>query len=221
MIDNIEDIYKDAEDESEEIYKKQEETRKKILLAFSLYLLDMNKGALINTIYDNISFLMKSEQDEILKILNNCIINNGKLNNTLILTTGASVISLMNTYGKTFRDRVINNKSNMVESLLDLINKVDNKTVENIKDNINEIFYENTGQTHKLITTEVSRVINDSSIQIYKQHNISKVKVVATLDKRVCSDCVKYDGNVYNIDEVARMLPRHPNCRCYFVPIKD
>jgi SPP1 gp7 family putative phage head morphogenesis protein len=37
-------------------------------------------------------------------------------------------------------------------------------------------------------------------------------------DDRVCPRCVPLEGIVVKIDEAKGMLPRHPNCRCAWIP---
>lgn len=44
-------------------------------------------------------------------------------------------------------------------------------------------------------------------------------RYVATLDNRTCAVCLFADGAVYKIGEPRPSLPRHPRCRCLYVPI--
>ena len=37
-------------------------------------------------------------------------------------------------------------------------------------------------------------------------------------DRRVCARCRGLDGSVYSIEEAKGMLPRHPRCRCVWLP---
>lgn len=44
-------------------------------------------------------------------------------------------------------------------------------------------------------------------------------KYVATLDSRTCFQCAVADGAVYGPHEEKPFLPRHPRCRCLYIPI--
>lgn len=44
-------------------------------------------------------------------------------------------------------------------------------------------------------------------------------KYVATLGNRTCPLCLFADGAVYNIGEQRPALPRHPRCRCLYIPV--
>lgn len=44
-------------------------------------------------------------------------------------------------------------------------------------------------------------------------------KYIATLDSRTCAVCLFADGAVYKIGEPRPSLPRHPRCRCLYVPV--
>ena len=44
-------------------------------------------------------------------------------------------------------------------------------------------------------------------------------RYVATLDNKVCLICALADGAEYKLDEPRPRLPRHPRCRCLYLPI--
>lgn len=44
-------------------------------------------------------------------------------------------------------------------------------------------------------------------------------KYVATLDNRTCALCLFADGAVYALGEQRPALPRHPRCRCLYIPV--
>ena len=37
-------------------------------------------------------------------------------------------------------------------------------------------------------------------------------------DDRVCEACLPMEGVVLKLSEAHNMIPRHPNCRCSFIP---
>lgn len=56
---------------------------------------------------------------------------------------------------------------------------------------------------------------------VYKANEglLKGYKYVATLDNRTCALCLFADGAVYALDEQRPALPRHPRCRCLFLPV--
>jgi SPP1 gp7 family putative phage head morphogenesis protein len=59
--------------------------------------------------------------------------------------------------------------------------------------------------------TETMYAVNQGTLIRYSQAGVSKVKILAGLDERVCFQCESEHGNVYDIDS-APTLPFHPNC---------
>lgn len=61
--------------------------------------------------------------------------------------------------------------------------------------------------------------ITDAAVvQAYEDVGIKKLKWNTERDGRVCPECKKRDGKIYNI----KSLPSKPhyNCRCYYTPVK-
>lgn len=74
-----------------------------------------------------------------------------------------------------------------------------------------------------LARTEIIRAHHKATIQEYRNWGAEGVKVkaewVTAGDNRVCSQCADLEGNVYSIDEIENMIPRHPQCRCIALPL--
>lgn len=64
-----------------------------------------------------------------------------------------------------------------------------------------------------LITIEDAAVL-----QGYKETGVKRVKWATQHDGKVCEECKSRDGVIYSIDGVPT---KHPNCRCYLIPILD
>jgi hypothetical protein len=62
-------------------------------------------------------------------------------------------------------------------------------------------------------------------VQEYKNWEVEGVKVKAEWDTagdgRVCELCRPLDGQVFTIEEIEPMIPRHPNCRCISLPVDE
>ena len=75
-----------------------------------------------------------------------------------------------------------------------------------------------------LARTEMIRAHHSATIQEYKNWAVEGVEVQAEWastgdDGRTCDECLDLDGSVYTLDEIERMIPLHPNCRCIALPV--
>lgn len=89
---------------------------------------------------------------------------------------------------------------------------------EVISKRVDKTAYNNTV---RLIRTEYSKILNDATIDGYKQAGIASFKILTALDSRTCDDCDDFEGKIVNINEViegVNIPPFHPNCRCTTVP---
>lgn len=72
-----------------------------------------------------------------------------------------------------------------------------------------------------LARTEIIRAFHAANINEMKQWGVAGVTVKAewvTAGFAVCPQCVALEGRVFSLDEIANMIPRHPNCRCVALP---
>lgn len=80
----------------------------------------------------------------------------------------------------------------------------------------------NYNNTVRLIRTEYTKTMNDSTMLGYEESGINKYQVLATLDSRTCDICgIYYDSKIYDIKDAEvgiNMPPFHANCRCTTIP---
>lgn len=73
-----------------------------------------------------------------------------------------------------------------------------------------------------LARTEIIRAYGEGQLDAFDRLGIEEVTVYAEWatagDGRVCSLCAPLDGLVLTVDEARGLLPRHPNCRCCWLP---
>ena len=73
-----------------------------------------------------------------------------------------------------------------------------------------------------LARTEIVRAHHKATINEYKEAGVKGVEVQAEWstagDSRVCPICRPLEGEVFSIDEIEDMIPRHPQCRCAAIP---
>jgi SPP1 gp7 family putative phage head morphogenesis protein len=78
------------------------------------------------------------------------------------------------------------------------------------------------GRARTLARTEVIRAHHMGNIATYEQAGIEGVTVqaewLATDDDKVCEFCEDMNGKVFTLEEIAPMIPAHPNCRCVAIP---
>lgn len=70
--------------------------------------------------------------------------------------------------------------------------------------------------------TEVIRAHNEGQLDAFEAMNVEGVGVMAEWstahDGKVCPTCAPLEGVVLTIKEARGLLPRHPNCRCAWLP---
>ena len=76
----------------------------------------------------------------------------------------------------------------------------------------------------RLLRTEVNYVLNQATLDGYKETGIEKYEFSATLDSRTSQICSELHGEVFEIKKIAVGLnypPMHPRCRSTTIPIVD
>lgn len=68
-----------------------------------------------------------------------------------------------------------------------------------------------------LTRTETARAYNKATIQNYKDNGITQVEVYT--EPNCCDDCAALKGKVFTPEEATDLLPRHPSCKCCWLPI--
>lgn len=70
--------------------------------------------------------------------------------------------------------------------------------------------------------TEIVRSHAEGTLTAFERLGVEEVGILAEWqtagDERVCPECDALEGVVMTIDEARGMIPRHPQCRCAWVP---
>lgn len=77
---------------------------------------------------------------------------------------------------------------------------------------------------YRLLHTEGSFMASQATHDMYKQDEVEKYQVIATLDSKTCEICRPHDTEVYDVDKAVvsvNMPPFHCFCRCTDVPYYD
>ena len=56
------------------------------------------------------------------------------------------------------------------------------------------------------------------TMTVYKDMGVKEVMWVTEDDHKTCGDCKELDGEIYKLEDAPPKL--HPNCRCYYIPVK-
>ena len=76
----------------------------------------------------------------------------------------------------------------------------------------------------RLIRTESCWVMNEATVNNYKDNGIKEYEFMAFLDKKTSKQCRDLDGKKFSIEEYkagVNLPPLHPNCRSCIVPIVE
>ncbi len=70
--------------------------------------------------------------------------------------------------------------------------------------------------------TEIVRAHSEGQLDAFELLGVKEVGVqvewLTAGDDRVCLQCVDMEGTIFTIDEARDLIPRHPNCRCAWIP---
>ncbi len=74
-----------------------------------------------------------------------------------------------------------------------------------------------------LARTEIINAHAEATLNTYAAAGVHKVAVEAewstAQDDKVCPLCEPLDGKIFDLKEARGMIPRHPNCRCAWLPV--
>lgn len=91
------------------------------------------------------------------------------------------------------------------------------RIVDRVGANINTSKY----NAMRVARTETKRVTYSSQAAAFEDQNVGEVRYMAANnggDSRTCDLCREDHGKVYKLGEEPS-LPRHPNCRCWYIPV--
>ena len=102
------------------------------------------------------------------------------------------------------------------------IERKESRLFEAIVSNKSELF-----QSYKTAENLLARQVKQYGIDIedavamnvYKAVGVKDVMWVTEQDHKTCGECKELDGEIFKLEEAPPKL--HPNCRCYYVPIKE
>ena len=76
----------------------------------------------------------------------------------------------------------------------------------------------------RLVRTESCWVMNEATINNYKNNGVKEYEFMAFLDKKTSPQCRELDGKIISVEEYKAGLnfpPLHPNCRSCIIPVTE
>ena len=93
------------------------------------------------------------------------------------------------------------------------------KIARDLRNNVEKI---NNTRAKVLARTEIVHAHAEGQLDAFERLGVKELGILAEWqtagDERVCPECEPLDGVVMTVDEARGLLPRHPNCRCAWVP---
>ena len=94
-------------------------------------------------------------------------------------------------------------------------------SLQNISRIIVDKFDISYANTMRLVRTEASRVMNEATLNNYKENGIKKYEYMAYLDSKTSKQCKSLDGKVFRVEDAkagVNLPPMHTNCRSTIIP---
>ena len=127
------------------------------------------------------------------------------------------------TDGKNFSDRIWQSKGQLINDLYNELTRscILGKSPDQAIKNISKKFNTSKSQAGRLIMTEQAYFSSVAQKDVFKELDVDKYEIVATLDNRTSIICQDMDGHVFDMKDYAPGVtapPFHPNCRTTTVP---
>lgn len=96
------------------------------------------------------------------------------------------------------------------------------KNPRDIADDLNSTLQLGRNRSEVIARTEIIRAHAEGQLDAFDRLGIEDIGVMVEWstagDDRVCDACAPMEGAVFRVQEAHGMIPRHPQCRCAFIP---
>lgn len=112
-------------------------------------------------------------------------------------------------------DRLRGNLRDVIEAGLR-----EGKPIRDVTQDVHGVFENFKGyEAERIARTEIARGVNTGAIAGYKEMGVGVAEVIANAG--ACPICAALNGELYPTDKAMQVLPRHPNCYCFWIPRPD
>ena len=128
--------------------------------------------------------------------------------------------------GLTFSDRIWEHRGKLKVALKEELSKglIRGDSLQDISRLMTNRLNNSYSNAIRLVRTESCWIMNEATVNNYKDNGIKEYEFMAFLDKKTSPQCRKLDGERLYIDEARAGLnlpPLHPNCRSCIIPIAE
>ena len=128
--------------------------------------------------------------------------------------------------GLSYSDRVWEHKRKLALTIKEELNKgfIRGDSLQDISKIISDKFNTSYSNAIRLVRTEACWVMNEATVNNYKENGIKEYEFMAFLDSKTSKVCRKLDGKKFNIEEYqagVNLPPLHCNCRSCVIPITN
>ena len=128
--------------------------------------------------------------------------------------------------GLSYSDRVWEHKRKLALTIKEELNKgfIRGDSLQDISKIISDKFNTSYSNAIRLVRTEACWVMNEATVNNYKENGIKEYEFMAFLDSKTSKVCRKLDGKKFRIEEYqagVNLPPLHCNCRSCVVPVVD
>ena len=126
--------------------------------------------------------------------------------------------------GLSFSDRIWEHRRKLALTLKEELNRglIRGDSLQDISRVIADKLNNSYSNAMRLVRTESCYVMNEATVNNYKENGIKEYEFMAFLDSKTSKVCRKLDGKRFSIEEYQAGLnlpPLHPNCRSCIVPV--
>lgn len=128
--------------------------------------------------------------------------------------------------GLSFSERIWEHRSRLALTIKEELNKglIRGETLQDMSKIIAKKFDTSFFNAMRLVRTESCWVMNEATVNNYKENGIKQYQFMAFLDSRTSKACRDKDGKIFSVDEYKaglNMPPLHPHCRSCIIPIVE
>ena len=128
--------------------------------------------------------------------------------------------------GLTFSDRIWEHRGKLKVALKEELSKglIRGDSLQDISRLMTDRLNNSYSNAIRLVRTESCWIMNEATVNNYKDNGIKEYEFMAFLDKKTSQQCRELDGERLYIDEARAGLnlpPLHPNCRSCIIPITE
>lgn len=125
--------------------------------------------------------------------------------------------------GADFSTRIWKQKDHMLQKLNESITTmlIQGRNPQTLKGEFSKLFGTKEYEAYRLLHTEGSFIMEQGTMEAYKEDEVEKYQILATLDHKTSDTCRSQDGEVYDTDEAVTGVnypPFHPFCRTTTTP---